>query len=84
MPPDRMETVGKADSVIAVVQRRAIPDYFTAEFADTLTAWSNTKRWGMPFEGGWADQPCRLMDVLVEYERMYNEWEADEAEKRRR
>lgn len=76
MPPDRVEVIcGET------VQRRMIPDYFTPEFADTLGAWSNIRRWGMPFAGGWADQPCRLMDVMSEYERLFNEWEAEEAKK---
>lgn len=66
------------------VQRRAIPDYFTSEFSELLSAWANIKRWGMPFDGGWADQPCRLMDVMGEFERLYGEWEAEEAEKHKR
>lgn len=59
-------------------RRSDIPDYFTDEFAHLLTAWSSIKKWGMPYSGGWAEQPCRLMDVMGEFERLYAEWEHDD------
>ena len=63
--------------------RRDIRDYFTREFIDTLDVWASVKKWGMPYEGGWAEQPCRLMDVISEYDKMYAEWEAEQLEARR-
>jgi hypothetical protein len=29
-----------------------------------LNMWSKTKRWGLPFAGGWAEQPAWVMDIL--------------------
>jgi hypothetical protein len=61
------------------VEVRTIPDYFTDEFVDCLKAWSTTRRWSVfPFDGGWAEQPCRLMDVMNEFERMFAEWESNQ------
>lgn len=59
------------------VERRQIPDYFTDEFTELLSAWSQTRKFGMPFAGGWAEQPCRLMDVLKDFERMFAKWESE-------
>lgn len=71
MPRDRVDAIdGMA------VEMRTIPDMFTDEFVGLLNAWSKTRKFGMPFAGGWAEQPCRLMDVLSEFERMFAEWES--------
>ena len=74
MPPDRYEILAGTK-----VPRRDIEGYFTPEFAELLSAWSMTKRWKMmPFAGGWAEQPCRLMDVMNEFDTLYTEWEQDD------
>ena len=58
--------------------RNQIPDLFTDEFTDLVNAWSLTKRWEtMPFEGGWAEQPARLMDVLTAFDVAYNDFEEE-------
>jgi len=62
---------------------RTIPDYFTPDFANMVEIWVNVKRWGMPFEGGWADQPAILMDVINLFEQAYNEYEEERLEKAR-
>jgi hypothetical protein len=71
LPDDRTELLGGVK-----VRRNAIPSYFTAEFIGLLNAWLNVKRWGMPHGGGWAEQPCQLMDVMSAFESAYNQWES--------
>lgn len=65
------------------VQTNKIPDYFTPEFAELLDVWATTKEFGLPFSGNWAEQPCRLMDVMKAFNRIYNEWQNSKMEKSR-
>jgi len=46
------------------VWRAKIPEYCTAEAAGAIGLWQNWKMFGMPFAGGWAEQPAVVMDVL--------------------
>jgi len=39
----------------------AIKDY---EIINFFNIWTNTKRWGLPFTGGWAQQPGWVIEVL--------------------
>ena len=72
MSDDKQELLGGVN-----VTRNKISSYFTPEFVGLLNAWSNIKRWGMPFAGGWAEQPCRLMDVMTAFEAAFNAWESE-------
>lgn len=74
MPDDAKKAIaGRA------VQLNRFHEYFTEEFSELLSAWMNTKRWGMPFSGGWAEQPARVLDVFAAFEGLFSEWESKEA-----
>ena len=40
---------------------------------DAVRLWSRWKKFGWPYEGGWAEQPARVFDVIeaVENESIY-------------
>lgn len=47
------------------VRRDLVPRYFEGDAMALLRVWSNWKMGlGMPFSGGWAQQPARAMDGL--------------------
>lgn len=66
-----------------VVQRNLIPDYCTAEFGLALRIWSDWKRFGLPFPGGWAQQPAPVMAVIRLFEAEFAEWESKKHGSRR-
>ena len=62
-----------------LIWRADIPKYRTEEAMTAIQLWSNYKCFGLPFAGGWAEQPAVVMDVL---EVLENEWRKREAEAR--
>ena len=59
-PDDRREMVlyGYA------IRRCEIPGYFTDDVLSALDLWQTYRIFGLPYAGGWAEQPARLMDVI--------------------
>jgi hypothetical protein len=44
--------------------RRDIPKYLTPRLRSRVHIWENYRRFGLPFAGGWAEQPAVVMDVI--------------------
>jgi hypothetical protein len=78
VPPANKEALGGF-----VVVRNTIPDYCTREFATALRLWSDWKRFGLPYPGGWAEQPEPIMAVIRLFEAEYTEWESKKNDSRR-
>ena len=66
------------------MERRDIPTLFNDEYWGALKLWNRYKLFGLPFDGGWAEQPAAVIDVLealesasraVERERM-DKWQS--------
>jgi len=47
-----------------VVKRKDIPGILSAEVMQVIDWYWTTKRYGLPYSGGWAEQPCITVDVL--------------------
>lgn len=61
-----------------MVKRNEIPAMFTDEFLDCLDAWNECRRWEcLPYSGGWAEQPCRLMDILKAFDAAKAQYDKD-------
>ena len=57
-----------------VIVRDQIPDLLDDEyFVSVFTAWHRHKLFGLPYEGGYMDQPCQWSDAVLLCEGMYNE-----------
>lgn len=46
------------------VDRSKIPEYFDEYYFSALTIWNRYKRFGFPFDGGWAEQPAHIIEVI--------------------
>jgi hypothetical protein len=46
------------------VLRRDIPGYFTDDYYSALKVYNRYRRFGLPFLGGWAEQPEWLIELL--------------------
>jgi hypothetical protein len=53
------------------IVRAEIPKYLTVKAFGAINLWKTWKVFGMPFAGGWAEQPAVYMDVIEALE-----WEA--------
>jgi hypothetical protein len=50
-------------------------------FLSAMRVWSQWKRFGWPYAGGWAEQPARVFDVIEALETEFGAIEADRMEK---
>jgi hypothetical protein len=46
------------------VKKGEIKNYFTEYYYSAVSLYNRYKRFGMPFTGGWAEQPEYLIDVI--------------------
>jgi len=46
-----------------------------------MQVWARWKRFGWPYDGGWAEQPARMFDVVEALEGEFNALESDRIEK---
>lgn len=44
--------------------RKDIPRYLSGRARAAIRVWENFKLFGLPFAGGWAEQPAVYMDVI--------------------
>ena len=81
----RKEILFGSGANAVVVERRAIPDYNTPYFQDALMHWRNWRLLGnqLLVSGGTDAQPCQWHDVVTLFEATYNEYQAEEMERRR-
>lgn len=69
-----MEFIG-AGSNAFTVERREIPPLFTDSFWKAVQIWQRWRKLGMPFSGGWAEQPTHIVEIIDMLESMCKEWE---------
>jgi hypothetical protein len=65
------------------ILRRDIPGYFTEDYYNALKMYNRFKRFGLPFGGGWAEQPewyIELVEAFMEVEERAQSHRAKEAE----
>jgi hypothetical protein len=67
-----------------VVLRRDIPDLLTPEFAQALRVWTDYKRFGLPYHGGWAEQPAPLITLIRLFEGEFQTWQESKKHDSRR
>ena len=67
---DREKNIGDTNNPY-FVRVDKIPEYLQdRETVQYINMYIRTKRWGLPFDGGWADQPVWIMDILDILEEM--------------
>lgn len=49
---------------LAKVVNSEIPDYVDDELWSAVNLWNRYKAYGLPFGGGWAEQPAHLVDAI--------------------
>ncbi len=54
-----------------LVRRDLIPDYFTDEAMEQIGLWNKYHTIGLPFAGGWAEQPAIYIDIIEALESQY-------------
>lgn len=47
-----------------VIRRGDVPSILTDEIKGVLRAYHLSKKYGLPYAGGWADQPAIAMDII--------------------
>ena len=52
-----------------------IPKYFDEHLNGAIRLWNNYRNFGLPFTGGWAEQPSVYMDVLEVCESEYRDFD---------
>jgi len=57
---------GEREMIVAdsIIRRKEIPGLFSEFFRAAMAYHARYKAFGMPFAGGWAEQPERLLRVL--------------------
>lgn len=73
------------DGKTIVVEPKQVADYYNDEWWKAHGVWASCRAYGLPFSGGWAEQPARLMDAISIMDRIYErvERERTEAEQKR-
>lgn len=52
------------------VERARIPEYLDEYYFSCVQIWNRYKRFGFPFEGGWAEQPAYIVEVIECFDRL--------------
>ena len=66
------------------VDRKKTQEYFTEYYLSALMFHNRFKRFGLPFTGGWAEQPGYLIEVIEIFEHVYMQYAENEREKQSR
>jgi hypothetical protein len=66
-----------------VICRADIPKYLTPKVYAAIDLWQKWKLFGMPFAGGWAEQPAIYMDVIERLELEAKRRQAEHGSERR-
>lgn len=51
-----------------------IPDYVDGELYSAVNLWNRWKSFGLPFGGGWAEQPAHVVDAIEAVEHGIREY----------
>lgn len=46
------------------IERRRIPELFNEWYWSCIGLYAKYKTFGLPFAGGWADQPAYVLDII--------------------
>lgn len=57
------------------VKRSDIPTYWTEYYFSALSIYNRFKRFGMPFTGGWAEQPEYLVRIMEVFDALVEQHE---------
>jgi hypothetical protein len=63
------------------INRADIPSYWTQYYYSALRIFYRYKRFGLPFSGGWAQQPAYLIDMLELFDSIQDSHERHEMNK---
>lgn len=59
-----ISTMETANREMEIIRREDVPEIFTPEVKQMISYYYYTKRYGLPYSGGWAEQPCIVMDII--------------------
>lgn len=51
-----------------VIRRDKIPEYFSDDNLAAFELWEKFRLFGLPYSGGWAEQPARLVNIIQQLE----------------
>lgn len=52
------------------VERAKIPEYLNEYYFSCVRIWNRYKRFGFPFDGGWAEQPAYIIEAIEVFDRL--------------
>ena len=56
------------------VYTRKCPEAFVREWGWAFGLWKMSRTHGLPFSGGWTEQPARVTDILAALDDEYDRW----------
>jgi hypothetical protein len=59
------------------VYTRKCPESFVRDWGWAFRLWKTTRKHGLPFPGGWAEQPAWVMDILTALDDEFDKWESE-------
>ena len=59
-----IETIESGDREAEVIKRGDIPGILTPAIRSVLAQYWKCNLYGLPYSGGWAEQPCIAMDII--------------------
>lgn len=59
-----IDTIGTDNREAEVIKRKDIPFIINENMKNILNNYHKTKIYGLPYSGGWAQQPCISMDII--------------------
>jgi hypothetical protein len=63
------------------IKRREIDKYFNDVYLFGLELHNRFKRFGLPYSGGWAEQPEYLIKIIEIFERVYMQYSEQQRKK---
>jgi len=63
------------------VERTQIKSYFNDFYHSGMQVYNRYKRFGLPYSGGWAEQPEYLLDIIECFEDTIHAWNGKKAQR---
>jgi len=58
-----------------VIDRGDIPSLVNdADFLTAFNEWNSYHQFGFPYDGGWKEQPCHLIDIIRLFDSLYDKY----------
>ena len=73
MPDKRREALGDNS-----IRSNRIPQLFSPYFWECVAIWRRYRTLGLPYAGGWAEQPAHLIRIIELFENCYEQEQAKE------